>query len=455
MWILLAAAIAQTAYWLAVWVQLVRTVRFVPTARSILRQTSRAASPGQVGVNDTVSQALGVHATSPVSVCVIIPAHNEESCIAAAERSVLNQQWGDGESAGQGVADRRGLKASACPAPRVTLVLALDRCTDQTRAEAERAVPEADRERVEIIEITQCPDDWAGKSHALWRAVHDACLAKSADVLVFVDADTQLDARCLEASLQLLNERRLVMLSLLSTLTSDQLFERVAQPAAAFELVRQFPILRANSWKGQPARRPFANGQFIMIRREAYLQIGGHEARRGEVLEDVELAREVARHNLPAGVFIADRMLACRMYASGAEFRHGWTRIFRESCNNRAGRMRAFAWRLRLTGVFLPLTALLAVAFGAANLTELLAHAPPELRTLAIACITLGGVGLVTWWALLAIAYHMSRVGWFWSMSYPIGAWQVSNILLHAAREQARGEPITWGGRSYHRPARR
>lgn len=37
--------------------------------------------------------------------------------------------------------------------------------------------------------------------------------------------------------------------------------------------------------------RAFANGQFILLTRAAYDKIGGHEAVKSAVLEDLELAR--------------------------------------------------------------------------------------------------------------------------------------------------------------------
>ena len=53
---------------------------------------------------------------------------------------------------------------------------------------------------------------------------------------------------------------------------SDFRFERVNDPAS---------------------KEAAANGQFLMIRRDVYEAVGGHEAVRGRVLEDVALARLV------------------------------------------------------------------------------------------------------------------------------------------------------------------
>src|SRR5204862_6144625 len=89
------------------------------------------------------------------------------------------------------------------------------------------------------------------------------------------DADTSFTPGCVAASLALMRERKLDLLSLLSTLSFDTWFERIVQPAATLELMRQYPLTLANAAMD---RRPFANGQFMLFTREAYEDVGGHEA---------------------------------------------------------------------------------------------------------------------------------------------------------------------------------
>src|SRR5262249_28674428 len=156
--------------------------------------------------------------------------------------------------------------------------------------------------------------------------------------------DTIFHPSCTRATVALLRHRNLDLLSLLSTLTADRWFERCVQPAAGFELIRQYPLVRMNR-QGSHSR-PFANGQYILIRREAYDRIDGHRSVRSEVFEDVRLAQHAAREKLRLGVFMADGMLRCRMYKDWAEFQRGWNRIFSESCNRRPNRLRQAARRM-------------------------------------------------------------------------------------------------------------
>src|SRR5690606_35884036 len=142
-------------------------------------------------------------------------------------------------------------------------VFVLDRCTDDTErilretlaADGGGATSALDP-RFTILTLTSCPADWAGKVHAIHRGVSDVPAARDADYLLFADADTVFHPSCVRATVALLQHRNLGMLSLLSTLTVHDWFERFVQPAASLELLRQYPLTRAN----HPTRpRAFAN----------------------------------------------------------------------------------------------------------------------------------------------------------------------------------------------------
>lgn len=69
-----------------------------------------------------------------------------------------------------------------------------------------------------------------------------------------------------------------------------------------------------------------ANGQFLLIHRDAYEAIGGHAAVRGEVLEDVALARR-AKHAGVRLLFAPDEgLVRVRMYSSFRAMWEGWTK---------------------------------------------------------------------------------------------------------------------------------
>ena len=291
-------------------------------------------------------------------VAVFIPAHNEQAVIGRLIDSLREQDH-----------------------PECRFVVALDRCTDNTVGVALQHIQ--DDARFIIHEIASCPEGWAGKVHALHSAVrahkHDA------ELLVFADADTVLHPSCLRAAAAIVEARSLDMLSLLSTLTYDQPFERLSQAPCVFELVRRYPPLLASR---DTDRRPFANGQFMLWTNAAYERVGTHAAFAGELLEDIAMARAAWREKLRVHVLPAGRMLACRMYPDETAFHRGWRRIFTESANRKPRRLDSWATAAIARGNFVPVI-LLALA----------THAVQSLFT--------GGSGL-EWLALAAVVAELA-----------------------------------------------
>jgi hypothetical protein len=69
-----------------------------------------------------------------------------------------------------------------------------------------------------------------------------------------------------------------------------------------------------------------ANGQFLLVEREAYRKLGGHASVAGKVLEDVELAVLAKRRKVGLRFRYADDALSARMYRSTAAMIEGWTK---------------------------------------------------------------------------------------------------------------------------------
>lgn len=362
------------------------------------------------------------------STCVIVPAHNEADVIVTLARSLIDLED---------------------PAGSVRRVFVLDRCTDTTEhvlREALAHAPPDIAERFEIIRLDHCPDDWAGKTHALWRGVRDSRGAAGARLLCFADADTAFHPRCLRAAAALMRRRGLDLLSVLSTLDASAWYERIAQPAAGIELVRQFPLDLVNR---HDSGRAFANGQFMLFSRDAYERLGGHEAVKSELLEDLALARRLMWHfkGLRLGVFMADGILRCRMYRSWATFQRGWKRIYTEGARRKPERLRAQGVRLRLIGTLLPVASVAAVVAGLIVLKL-------GDRPLGWSLLASGAAGVYTFSGAVGRAYRTQKLSSWWIVAYPIGAWLVARILSRAASDLDAGRPTAWGGRTYAREAR-
>lgn len=384
-------------------------------ALAIIRTNIRSLPRGVDGV-----QLADDRGTPEGAVCVVIPAHNERAVIADIVRSLRAQDH-----------------------PGFTVVLALDRCTDDTRAVAEAAI-DADP-RFEIIEITDCPPDWAGKVHAVHAGVTRSKSARAADYLLFTDADCQLHPACLRATVALLEGRGLDLLSLHSDQSHRAWFEFAVQPVACLELVRMYPLLRAN--RHDDKARPFANGQFMLFRATAYHAIGGHEAVKDELLEDIAFARLTLAEGHRPGLLASGGIMSCRMYDNWAQFTRGWKRIFTESANRRSDRLRRAAFRLRVSAIVLPVASLLAILTWYPTWHN-------DHPILAGFTLASSGVGFIFWLAFAVLFAREGNIPYRTIPLWPWGALLVARILDHAARDLRQGKPTQWGGRTYDRPDR-
>jgi chlorobactene glucosyltransferase len=393
-WALGTGPVLTLIVWALVWERIERSMRAVPTLR---RGQALAAAQPPVG-----------------SVCVVVPAYNEAATIGRLIRSLRAETH-----------------------PGLAVVLALDRCTDDTAAVARAAI--AGDPRFEIVEIADCPDDWAGKVHAVHSGVTRSRAAAAADCLLFADADTEFEPGCIAAALALMRERGLDLLSLLSTLHHTTWYERVVQTAAAFELTRQYPLVRANA--SDASRRAFANGQFMLFRRAAYDAVGGHEAVHGALLEDLALARRIGASGRRAGVFLAAGLLRCRMYADWPAFRRGWKRIYTEAANRKPRRLTLAALRLRWLGTLLPAWSL-AAAIGGGVAVAMAVPGGGLLLALALAALAL-------WLVVLARVARIARAPLWTAPLHVVGAWLAANLLAEAASDLRNRRPTVWGGREY------
>ncbi|HYD02101.1 MAG TPA: glycosyltransferase family 2 protein [Phycisphaerales bacterium] len=355
--------------------------------------------------------------------CVVVPAHNEEGSIGALLATLQRQDY---------------------PADRLKVVFSLDRCTDGT----ERVLREqiGGDGRFSIHTIDHCPPEWAGKVHALWHAVMNRPEAFDADLLLFIDADTLLHPSCVRWAVKLREARGCGLLSLYSTLAKRFWFEHVVQPAAAGELLRQYPVLRANE---SATSRSMANGQFMLFTRETYFRVGTHRCVQNEVLEDTALAQMVKGVGRKVEVLFADGALVCRMYDTWGAFVQGWKRLYIELANRRPERMAAHAWTALCTGALMPVFSLCAVV------AALVVAWDEGLRWYTVAALICGGAGLLGFYGCMLLGVVWGGASAIGAVLYPVGSAFVAWILRAARRDLLAGVPIRWGGKEYVRQPRR
>jgi len=230
---------------------------------------------------------MSISADQP-DVSVIVPARNEEAVLARCLRSLIGQS-------GQGY----------------EIIVVDDYSADRT-PEIAAALP------VNTITADPLPEGWTGKCNAVWSG---AKIAKG-KWLLFTDADTKHTSRSIAAGLQEAESAGAAMLSYSPQQEVHSLAERALMPVVFAELAttyRPSQVSDANS----PAAA--ANGQYLLIQRDAYFAVGGHAAVAQAVLEDVELARLVKAAGFKLK-FRSSDVVSTRMYRNFSQMWEGWTK---------------------------------------------------------------------------------------------------------------------------------
>jgi glycosyltransferase involved in cell wall biosynthesis len=180
---------------------------------------------------------------------------------------------------------------------------------------------------------TAPPPGWLGKPHACAQL---AALADPAStVLVFVDADTVLAPHAVAAAVELLDRTGLDLVSPYPRQLARTPAERLVQPLLQWSILTFVP-LRLAERSARPALAA-ANGQFLVVRRDAYQRAGGHTAVRNDVLDDLALLRAVLRSGGRGAVVDGTDLARCRMYRGGRELADGYGKSLWRAFGSPAG----------------------------------------------------------------------------------------------------------------------
>ena len=221
------------------------------------------------------------------SLTVIVPACNEAANIAACLASLLDQDYGN-----------------------VQVVAINDRSTDATGSIIDR-IAAAHPTRLRALHITELPPEWLGKTHALALAARQA----PTDFLLFTDADVIYRRDALRRSLAYAVKSEADHLVTVPTTIIHRWDE-----AAVLGFFQIFGLWAARPWKiadPKAARDAIGIGAFNLLRRSAYLQIGGLEGQRMDILEDLTLGRRIKKAGLRQRIAFG-RGLVSVHWASGA-----------------------------------------------------------------------------------------------------------------------------------------
>lgn len=211
-------------------------------------------------------------------VSVIIPARNEERTLPLLLASLAAQDQKADE------------------------VLVVDDGSEDATAEV------AARHGARVLAAGPKPEDWMGKSWACWQGAQ----AATGDTFVFLDADTTLARGGLAA--------------LVATLVADgglvgvQPYHAIRRPyeaLAAFFNIVVMAGLNSFSLMGRSVPPAGSFGPCMACRRTDYFAVGGHEAVRHAIVEDMAIGRLFQRAGVPVTCYGGRGTVSFRMYPDG------------------------------------------------------------------------------------------------------------------------------------------
>ena len=190
-----------------------------------------------------------------------------------------------------------------------------DQSTDRT-AEIVRGLMGEIR-NLRLLEAGDISAGWLGKNHALWEGTKHA----TSRWLLFTDADAELMEGATARALRIGKETNAALVSFSPEQITENWYEKALIPFVYCRLAKYFSYDAVNDAKSAAAA---ANGQFLMMRRDVYDAIGGHESVAGEVLEDVALAKRAKAAGYGIWFGPGAGAVRVRMYRSFAAMWEGW-----------------------------------------------------------------------------------------------------------------------------------
>jgi glycosyltransferase involved in cell wall biosynthesis len=333
------------------------------------------------------------------SIAVIVPACNEEKNIGACLNSLLEQDYVD-----------------------VHLIAVDDRSTDDTGAIMD-ALAANHPDKLTVLHITELPTGWIGKTHAMAYAARHAISLHHPAYLFFTDADILFRPDTLRLALSQAVATQADHFVILPTTIIKS-----AGEGMLLSYLQVMGLWAVRLWRvSDPTalRDAVGVGAFNLVRTPVYQELGGFEALRMEVVEDLALGTRIKRQGFRQRIATGPGLVSVHWASGVSGIVNGMTKNL-------------FAI-LRYNPVIVLLSCLWITLFCMAPVAFL---ALPQTRTPAI--LTLASIAF-----LYFLSSRQSRVSPWNAVFFPLSASLIAYSILRSMLITLKQGGVTWRGTFY------
>lgn len=228
-------------------------------------------------------------------VSVIIPARNEADAIEEAVQTRLQDDY-----------------------PNFEILLIDDRSTDRTGEIIDKIA--ANDPRVKAIHISELPEGWIGKLHAMHRGVQEA----RGDWFLFSDADVHIKKTTLKRVITYSESRKLGHLAVFpdmypSNFFLDTVLSMFIRMLCTWTRVWQIEDEKSDAYIG--------SGSFNLVRRTAFEKTRGFEWLKLEVCDDIALGQMLKKSGARSSIVNGRKYVGVHFYRTLGEMAIGSERV--------------------------------------------------------------------------------------------------------------------------------
>ena len=348
----------------------------------------------------SVARHLPLRADTPPRISVLVPARNEAQTIISCIESLTAQDY-----------------------PAFEVIALDDQSSDGTGAQLDELA--AQHPNLMVLHGNESPPaGWNGKSYACFRLAAQA----AGDWLLFTDADTLHTPTSIAQGIARAEGLQADLLSVFPRQITRSWSERIV---VSF-ILDFLPLVGLDLWEvwRGTSSRTAANGQYLLIRANAYRAAGGHEAVSDALVDDFALAKHIRSHGYRAALVDGTAMVSCRMYRSAREVWDGFSKNILLALQTSTAEKRPRWWGL-------------AFAWGYASLFI-------QPIVFLFSPYRIPAAFVIGWLAVLrgAVSQRFGRP-LIEVTATPLAAWSVMAFGLNALLCRIRGRNIAWKGRDY------